>query len=419
MKRLRVVTLLLLCAFTVVVAVNPRDIDKVKKEREAAKREIRETTKKLTATERETQKGLNRLNSLRAEISNKSAEIGVIQSGIDSIDKCVKIVTDSISVLEAQRAKLRDKYAESLRKTQSSLSSVNALSFLFSVESFGQAYQRMRYIRQFADWRKRKTDEIQQVTDSLEFQHSRLDSLQLQRQKDLTKLSIVKKQLQSNQSETNKLVANLKKESGTLRSILKQKEQKAKALDREVERLIAAQQNSNSSSSGAAKNAAGSKGRNGKAANNNVVAGNAAADRALSGSFESNKGNLLFPVSGKYKIVRGFGRQRHPDLEHVETENSGIDIEVGAGAVARSIFKGKVSAIFEQPGYNKIVMVRHGNYLSIYANLSSINVKMGDDVSANQPIGSIYVDPEDDNRAILHFELRKERTKLNPMQWVK
>ncbi len=418
MKRLRVVTLLLLCAFAVVVAVNPRDIDKVKKEREAAKREIRETTKKLTATERETQKGLNRLNSLRAEISNKNAEIGVIQSGIDSIDKCVKIVTDSISVLEAQRAKLRDKYAESLRKTQSSLSSVNALSFLFSVESFGQAYQRMRYIRQFADWRKRKADEIQQVTDSLEFQHSRLDSLQLQRQKDLTKLSIAKRQLQSNQSETNKLVANLKKESGTLRSILKQKEQKAKALDREVERLIAAQQNSNSSS-GATKNAAGSKGRNGKAANNNVVAGNAAADRALSGSFESNKGNLLFPVSGKYKIVRGFGRQRHPDLEHVETENSGIDIEVGAGAVARSIFKGKVSAIFEQPGYNKIVMVRHGNYLSIYANLSSINVKMGDDVSANQPIGSIYVDPEDDNRAILHFELRKERTKLNPMQWVK
>ena len=149
------------------------------------------------------------------------------------------------------------------------------------------------------------------------------------------------------------------------------------------------------------------------------MSGVAEADRKLNGSFEGNKGNLLFPVSGKYRIVRGFGRQKHPELEHVETDNSGIDVEALSGSYARAIFAGKVSAIFKQPGFNTIVMVRHGSYLSIYANLAGLNVKVGDAVKAGQRIGSIYADPDDGNRAILHFELRKERQKLNPTLWVK
>ena len=124
-------------------------------------------------------------------------------------------------------------------------------------------------------------------------------------------------------------------------------------------------------------------------------------------------------MAGRYRVVRGFGRQKHPELEHVETDNSGIDIEAVGGGKARAVFKGRVSEIFKQPGYGTIIMVRHGNYLTIYANLSHIDVHKGQDVDAGQSLGTIYPDPDEDDRSILHFELRKERTKLNPMQWVK
>ncbi len=124
-------------------------------------------------------------------------------------------------------------------------------------------------------------------------------------------------------------------------------------------------------------------------------------------------------MAGKYKIVRAYGRQQHPELPHVTTENSGIDIEVAPGSTARAIFNGKVSAIFRQPGFNTIVMIRHGSYLTVYANLGDILVKNGEEVKAGQTIGRVYADPDDGNRSILHFELRKEREKLNPTAWVK
>ena len=143
------------------------------------------------------------------------------------------------------------------------------------------------------------------------------------------------------------------------------------------------------------------------------------AEKELSGTFESNKGRILFPVSSEYKIVRPFGRSKHPELKYVQTENNGIDIEVPAGTKARAVFDGKVSAIFPQDGFNTVVMVRHGNYLTIYVNLSEIYVKSGQTIKANQPIGKIFSDPEDNNRTILHFEVRHEREKLNPQEWVK
>ncbi|MEG2401947.1 MAG: M23 family metallopeptidase, partial [Muribaculaceae bacterium] len=142
-------------------------------------------------------------------------------------------------------------------------------------------------------------------------------------------------------------------------------------------------------------------------------------ERNISGSFESNKGQLLFPVKGSYKIVKQFGRQRHPELKYVETDNGGIDIETSSGASACAIFNGKVSAVFRQDGFNTVVMVRHGNYLSIYVNLSEIYVRTGQDIKAGQSIGKIFSDPDDDNRTILHFEIRKEKVKLNPELWVR
>ena len=127
----------------------------------------------------------------------------------------------------------------------------------------------------------------------------------------------------------------------------------------------------------------------------------------------------MFPVSGRYKIVRQFGRQPHPTQRHVMTDNSGIDIEVPTGSTARAVFDGTVSAIFRQDGFHTIIMLRHGKYLTVYAGLATSAVRQGQKVKAGQQLGTIYSDPDDDNRTILHFEVRDERQKLNPTAWVR
>lgn len=135
-------------------------------------------------------------------------------------------------------------------------------------------------------------------------------------------------------------------------------------------------------------------------------------------TFAKSKGKLLFPVSGKYTIVSQFGRNHYGDLSKVEIDNPGIDILTAPGSSARAVYPGTVSSIFNIDGYHHIVMVRHGEYLTIYANIEKLSVRKGESVKAGQQLGTIYGDASDDNRTVLHFEVRKERDKLNPLDWL-
>lgn len=411
-----------------------RDISKVKQEQQATKKEIKETSKKITVNTRETQKQLSRLSTLSGEIAAAGQEIDRMQGDVDSIDSSISVVNDSITHISARMDSLKAGYVRQLRKVQSSRGAMNTLSFLFSSESFAKAWQRLRYLRQFGKWRRHRAEELQLMKDSLADRRLRLDTLRHDRRTAIARLSLAQKQLQTKREETDRIVLSLKSEGASLKALLKEKERKAKALDSELDKLIAEEQRREEQrrkeeqrkaeaqrKASASKTTAPAKKETASAggAKTEAPVATAAADRALTGSFESNKGQLLFPVAGKYRVVRGFGRQKHPELEHVETDNSGIDVEAVGGGTARAVFEGRVSEIFKQPGYNTIVMVRHGNFLTIYANLSDISVKKGDTVKAGQTIGTIYPDPEEDGRSILHFELRKERTKLNPLQWVK
>lgn len=125
------------------------------------------------------------------------------------------------------------------------------------------------------------------------------------------------------------------------------------------------------------------------------------------------------PVSGKYIIVKKFGRQKHPTLPHVEINNSGIDLQTATSAPVKAVYAGEVSAVFRPDGYNHVVVLRHGEYLTVYANLGTISVSPGQAVSAGQTIGTVYADPRDNNRSVLHFELRHGREKQDPALWLR
>ncbi|MDE5688371.1 MAG: peptidoglycan DD-metalloendopeptidase family protein [Paramuribaculum sp.] len=413
-------------------AKQKRDVNKVRREQQATRKEIKETSRKITVNTRETKKQMSRLSTLSGEITAKNKEITHIRRGVDSIDARLSTVNDSIAILDTRMAALRDSYIKSLRSIQGTTGNMSQLAFIFASESFSEAYRRLRYMQEFSRWSKRKNEEIKHTTTLLAERRAVLDTMMRSRRRVMAQLTTAQKELESAKAETDKVVARLKSEGSSLKAYLKEKEQQARRLDNELDRLIAEEQrriererkeqerkereqkkkttpNKGTSTTPAKKTTPKS----------DTSTATAAADRALTGSFESNKGRLLFPVAGKYRIVRGFGRQKHPELEHVETDNSGIDIEAIGSRNVRAVFDGKVSAIFRQPGYGNIIMIRHGNYLTIYANLDGISVKNGDSVKTGQTIGTILVDPEEDNRAILHFELRKERTKLNPALWVR
>lgn len=490
-----------------------RNVNRVKRDRQKTTQEIKKTAKEIEENERQTRNQLNQLNMLQAEVQEKNATISEMKTQVDSINRGIGRLNDSIAGLERHLQRLRDDYASAVRAMQSHRGSMNKLAFIFSSESFTQAYRRMRYLRQFSQWRDRRSGEIKEAHDNLSQRRAELARMHDAKNHSLIQMNVARRELEGKQKQTETLVADLKKQGSTLQSVLKQKEREARALDQELDRLIAEQQRKaeeerqrrlaeerarkereareaaaraererreqqererllaekeaaeaekerlmaaadtkkpapaksdhkgdkrkpvkpqkqkkdskgkKPSSKGETPAPIPAKGDLASVENTAKATARdfatADADRALSGSFESNKGRLLFPVSGKYKIVRHFGRQRHADLPYVQTDNGGIDIEVPAGGTARAIFAGKVSAIFRQPGFNTIVMVRHGNYLTIYANLSEISVKTGDTVKANQTIGRIFSDPDDDNRSIMHFELRKEKAKLNPEQWVR
>lgn len=417
-----------------------RTMSTVKQEQRRAEKTLKDAGKKLNDNTRRTEQELVRLNQLEGELKEKNREIDNIRTSLSAIDSDIKVAGDSLAVLEKNLAALKTQYAAALRKMQGNFRSKNLITFLFSASSFSDVTARYRYLREFSDWRKRKMQEISKASNLLGSQRRQLGSLQSERRKTLSSLTENESQLRSKRDETDKVVAKLKKEGSQLQKTIDNNQRKLKKLENELDRMIIAEQKRQAEAQRKAEQAARQKKRQTASKNKKqsqgktvekpsasakgnsemaaVTSGNAES-RALSGSFESNRGRLLFPVRGRYTIVKGFGRQKHPDLPNVVTDNPGIDIAASEGAKARSIFEGTVSGIFSQDGYNKVVMVRHGSYISIYANLSSINVRMGEKVRANQDLGTIYRDPEYGNKPVLHFELRRERAKLNPMQWIR
>ena len=422
------------------VAAQGQTTKSIKHKKETTQKEINETNKKIKSNTAQTKRSLNQLNLIEAEISSHKKNIDKITRELASINKRLNLLNDSIAATEKEIAQLKDNYSRAIRAVHARSTSFDRMLFVFSASSFKQAYRRMRYLRQFSMWREKQTEEIKKMQTRLIEQHAKVEAFYKQRSATLAKQNQEKLGLEKKRKQQAEVVASLKQEGNQLKRILAEKQRLAKQLDDELNRLIAEEERK------AAERARqeeekrraeekkkqeeqGKQPADDKKEEKKEVAKPAPtpspgynmdeSERKLSGSFEENKGNLLFPVSGDYKIVRPFGRQKHPELKYVETDNNGIDIEVPAGTKARAVFDGKVSAVFRQDGFNKVVMVRHGNYLTIYVNLVEIYVKTGDVVKANQPIGLIFSDKDDDNRTILHFEVRKEREKLNPELWVK
>lgn len=410
-------------------AKTTRTVDKVRNEQTQTQRKISETATKIDRNDRELSRQLGRLEALNADIATQKGQEQRLRSRVDSLGGAIKTTSDSIALLETDLESLRRAYADAMAKIQPSASMLNEMTFLFSAKSYSEAWQRLRYLRRFAEWRQEKADAINRTIDTIASRRQHLTTLRHSQDVAFRRAEETRRSLQAKQDESARMVSDLRRQDSQLRAQLARQRKQAAALDRELDRLIAAEQEriareerearaqaerqkakgqkdkgkSGASSSSPSKPSQGQK--------EPPLMTAAAQTAKLTGSFAQNKGRLLFPVAGQYRIIRRFGTQPHPTLRHVTVDNSGIDIQA-PGATARAVFDGTVSAIIRQEGYDNIVMLRHGRYLTVYAGLGSVSVTNGQKVKAGQTLGRLAGE-------VLHFEVRNERTKLNPSSWVR
>ena len=241
-----------------------------------------------------------------------------------------------------------------------------------------------------------------------------------------------KVKLEAEEKEQKLLVANLKKKQRGLQNELNKKRREANQLNARIDRLIAEEiEKARKRAAEEARREAAARKKAGEKTEKTATASTPAkpkaqpletysmskADRELSGNFANNRGKLPMPITGAYIITSHYGQYSVEGLRNVKLDNKGIDIQGKPGAQARAIFNGKVAAVFKLNGLFNI-LVRHGNYISVYCNLSSASVKQGDDVATKQTLGQIFSDGADNGRTVLHFQLRKEKEKLNPEPWL-
>ena len=283
--------------------------------------------------------------------------------------------------------------------------------FLLSAESFDQSYRRLRYMQEFTAYRKRQIEKIEETqkeiakkTEQLTQHQQTQEAVKKQKNTEQQKLLVDKK-------KENTAYANLKRKEKTLQADLKKQQKIADDLNKKIEALIAEE----------VSKAEKKRKKTGEASPDDTPGTGIYAltkeEQLISGNFAANAGRLPWPVERGF-ISGKFGIQPHPTLKYVTTNNKGIYIQTTAKTNARAVFEGIVTQRFSVPGSNNGVIIQHGQYRTVYANLTTIYVRVGEKVSAKQRIGQIYTDAENDNKTELFFQIWKERAILNPESWI-
>lgn len=434
-------------------------------------RRLRETDEQIKENNRRVSNQLNQLNLLQGQIATCSDSIASLNAMIDSIESESREVGDSIARLDERLERLRAAFAAALRNAREARVTTSKLSLIFASESFAQAYRRIRALDQFGKWRDRRAAEIEEVKALLGERQLRLDTLQNQLRLAQSEAANRRASLQTRRNEANRVVADLRGKDRELRRVLKNQQDQARALDAELNRIIAEEQRRAqeeerrrqeaeaaarrreaeeaarrraeeerqlAEAQKAAENSSETKPKKGKKDKKETPATQPQnRDPAMENvptvpqeqvrvgnTFASSRGLLPSPVDGRYTVVKKFGRQPHPNFPNLQIENSGIDIETAKGATVRAVYDGKVSAVFCPDQVTHVVVVRHGDYVTVYANLGTLSIRKGDKVSRGQALGKVYVDAADNDRSILHFEIRNGANpnnvkKENPMTWLK
>ena len=442
----------------------PPTVQALQSQRKEIQQQIKVQEQRLRTNEQDVKKRLQNLMVINSEIEGKRRTIDTIRHDITSLDAEIEQLGEQLDLLQNQLEERKKNYVKSMRYMHRNRSAQSQLMFIFSADNVTQMFRRLRFMREYASYQRTQGDAVKAKEEEVNMKFQSLNVAQEHKRELLVKGERERRSLEGKQTEQQNVVNTLKKEQKTIQGIIAQQKKKDAALNAQIDRLIAeevarqkaraaAEAKRRAEADAAKKRAAEQARKKAEEARKKAEEEAAAAktkeareearrralahakeeeearkaeesarkeeeslrlpaeDRRISGSFESNRGRLPIPITGPYRIVSHFGQYKVEGLTNVTLDNKGINIRGEAGAQARSIFDGEVSAVFSFGG-TMVVMVRHGSYISVYCNLSSVNVRRGQKVSIRQSLGRVGQDN------ILQFQLRKETVKLNPENWL-
>ncbi len=437
--RKRVFFLFVACCLPgVLFAQSTRKIRELEAKREELHQQIAESETLLQSTKKDVKSQLDNLALLTGQIEERKKYIHTIENDVSILGREISSLEKQLDELRRDLKDKKKKYETSVQYMYRNKSIQEKLMFVFSAKNLSQIYRRLRYVRQYADFQRLQGMEIERKQKQVTFKKQELDQTKAAMEQLLQEGEAEKAKLEVQEKDRRTLVANLQKKQKGIQGEINKKKRSANQLNAQIDRLVeieiekARQRAEEEARRKAAAEAAAKKAAEAQKAAN-AATGTAKApqpekkaepvetfnmnneDRQLSGSFERNRGILPMPITGPYVIVNHYGQYAVDGLRNVKLDNKGSDIKGKAGAQARAVFDGEVSAIFKYNGLNNI-LVRHGDYISVYCNLSSVDVAKGSKVNTRTILGTIHTDSS--GNAVLHFQLRKETTKLNPELWL-
>lgn len=434
MKRIFVGLTCILFLVIPLSAQSSRLIKELESKRGELQKQIADTESLLKNTKKDVGSQLNSLASLTGQIEERKRYILAINNDVEALERELSVLERQLRTLQRDLQDKKKKYESSVQYLYRNKSIEEKLMFIFSAKSLGQTYRRLRYVREYATYQRLQGEEILKKQEQIKKKRAELLQVKTAKENLLKEREDEKQKLEDQEKQKREMVANLQKKQKGLQSEINKKRREANQLNARIDKLIAEEierarkraAEEARREAAARKKSEAKEGKSTSASPGTETKKKAEpleaysmskADRELSGNFVSNRGKLPMPISGPYIITSHYGQYVVEGLRNVKLDNKGIDIQGKPGAQARAIFDGKVAAVFQLNGLFN-VLIRHGNYISVYCNLSSASVKSGDTVSTKQAIGQVFSDASDNGRTVLHFQLRKEKDKLNPEPWL-
>jgi septal ring factor EnvC (AmiA/AmiB activator) len=375
--------------------------ESLEKKRVELRNEIRRINELRSSNKQKERSVLSQVEDLDQQIRSTENLIKVTNQQANLLTNQINANTNKISRLREELEQLKEDYARMIEKSYKSKSSQSRIMFLLSSENFLQAYKRLQYMKQYTNYRKQQGDEIKVRTEELQELNADLADQKEAKDALIAENRQTRTQLEKNKKAQQDLMQNIRSKEGEFAAQIRQKQQEINKIDAQIEKMIRESIAKSNEESGSTER--------------NVYELTPAA-KALAADFVKNKGRLPWPVRSGVVTSR-FGRQPHPVVKSISINNNGVNIDTNSGGKARAVFNGTVSEVQVLKGANKAVMVRHGDYITIYDNLEKVYVKRGDVVSTGQELGAVATS-RTSGKTTLHFLIYKNMQKMDPADWI-
>jgi len=393
----------LLLALALPVTSSAQNKKALQEKKQQLQKEIEFTNQLLSETEQSKKTSLNQLRQIDKQISSREQLIETMEEEISLVEDTIQRLSASIDTLELELDLLKNEYAKMINHAYRNRDDYDRLMFILSSKNFYQAFKRLQYFQQYADYRRSQALRIDQKQALIDRKIKLLTAIKISKEGLLQAKLQERNDLSSQKNKKVEVVNSLKGKEQKLKKDLKQKREAAKQINKAIEKIIAEEIRR---ARAAAKKA-------GKSEKGFPMTPEAIA---LSNSFAENKGKLPWPVA-EGVITAQFGEHPHPTLKGVKVQNNGVDISTKKGNMGRAIYKGKVSRVIIIPREGKVVMISHGEYFTVYSYFKEVFVSAGDEVDTKQSLG-VLVDDQNENASQMHLEIWKVMNKLNPERWI-